>query len=210
MALLPCLAGLALLIGGRSALKWSWPAILFLVFMLPLPFQVESMLSHPLQRIATRVSTYALQTVGFIAIAEGNTIRMGTVRLNVVEACSGLSMMVIFFALSTAVAIVIRRPMYERVLVFLSAIPIALVANIARITVTGILYKLVQASIAQFVFHDVAGWLMMPLALAMMWAELKIIRWVVRESPRRKLEVTDEKQLAIDLRLARPRGIRRR
>src|SRR5580700_10300774 len=95
-ALLPCLAGLALLIGGRSTLKWSWPAILFLTFMLPLPFQVESMLARPLQRIATLASTYALQTIGFVAIAEGNTIRMGTVRLGVVEASSGLSMMLIF------------------------------------------------------------------------------------------------------------------
>jgi exosortase len=183
IGLLPCIAGLALLIGGRPVLRWAWPAIAFLVFMMPLPFRVEIALAHPLQRIATQASTYSLQTLGFVAVAEGNTIRMGDVHLGVVEACSGLSMLVIFFALSTAVAVIIRRPIYEKVLVFLSAIPIALTANIARITVTGVLHKTAGAALADLVFHDLAGWLMMPLALGMMWLELRTLAWVIKDLP---------------------------
>jgi exosortase len=187
-AILPCVAGLVMLVGGRPALRWSWPAILFLIFMVPLPFRVEVALAHPLQRIATQASAFALQTLGFVAIPSGNTIRMGPVRLGVVEACSGLSMLVIFFALSTAVAILIRRPLYERIAVFLSAAPIALFANIARITVTGVLHKTVGPEIADRVFHDLAGWLMMPLALGMMWLELRVFRWIVVQRPRRWTE----------------------
>jgi exosortase len=183
VALLPCLAGLALLGGGWAALRWSWPAIAFLLFMVPLPFRVEVALAHPLQRVATLVSTYALQTLGFVAASEGNTIRMGEVRLGVVEACSGLSMLMIFFALSAAVATVVRRPLYEKALIVASAIPVALVANITRITVTGVLHKTVGSRVADLVFHDLAGWLMMPLALALLWAEMRLLAWVVIDAP---------------------------
>ena len=174
--IVPCLFGLALLAGGRSAFKWTWPASAFLIFMVPLPYQAEIALAHPLQRIATLVSTYALQTVGLIAVAEGNTIRMnGGIRLGVVEACSGLSMLMNFFALSTAAAVVIKRPMYERIMLVLAAVPIALIANIIRITVTGILHKTVGSELADRVFHDFAGWLMMPIALGLLW----IVLWVM-------------------------------
>ncbi|MBN9523785.1 exosortase/archaeosortase family protein [bacterium] len=175
-ALLPCLAGLALLWGGRRGLAWAGPAIAFLVFMVPLPYRVEVALAHPLQRVATAASTYALQTLGVLAVAEGNTIRLGGgIRLGVVEACSGLSMLVVFFALATAAAVVVRRPVYERLLLVASAVPIALAANVARITVTGVLHKTAGSEIADRVFHDLAGWLMMPLALVLMWAELAVL-----------------------------------
>ncbi len=92
-----------------------------------------------------------------------------------VEACSGLGMLVTFFALSTAVALIIRRSLTERLVVFLSAIPIALITNIVRITVTGLLYVWAGSDIARVVFHDLAGWLMMPLALFLLWIELKFL-----------------------------------
>lgn len=183
-ALLPCLAGLALIAYGRAGLRWAWPAVAFLLFMVPLPYRVEVALAHPLQRVATAASTYALQTLGFLAAAEGNTIRMaGGVRLGVVEACSGLSMLVIFFALATAAAVVVRRPWYERALLVASAVPIALVANITRITVTGVLHQTAGSEVADRVFHDLAGWLMMPLALALLWVELKVFARLVVDVP---------------------------
>src|SRR5262249_8175924 len=103
VSLLPFLAGLVFLAGGLRAVRVSWPAIGFLIFMVPLPYRLETGLAQPLQRVATLASNYALQTLGFISFSEGNVIRLGEVRIGVVEACSGLSMLVIFFALSTAV-----------------------------------------------------------------------------------------------------------
>ena len=179
IALLPCLAGLTLLAGGWRALRWAWPAIAFLAFMVPLPFRLEKALAAPLQRVATLVSTFALQTLGFVAFAEGNVIRLGEVRIGVVEACSGLSMLVVFFALSTAVTLVSTRSPLERGLIFLSAVPIALLANILRIVVTAMLHKTVGREIADLVFHDLAGWLMMPLALGMLWAEMRLLSWLL-------------------------------
>jgi exosortase len=181
-----CLAGLGVLMGGLPALRWFWPAAAFLLFMTPLPYRLEVALAHPLQRMATAASTYALQTLGFAAFAEGNVIRMGEVRLGVVEACSGLSMLMTFFALSTAVAILIRRTIWEKVLIVVSAAPIALVANLLRITVTGVLHKVAGHYVADLVFHDLAGWLMMPLALGLLWAELRLLDWIVVKRPARE------------------------
>jgi exosortase len=198
VALLPCLAGACLLLGGWPALRWAWPAVAFLVFMVPLPFRLETALAHPLQRVATLVSTYALQTLGFAAFAEGNVIRMGALQLGVVEACSGLSMLLIFFAVSTAVAVFVPRWLDKAVLVA-SAVPIALAANITRITVTGVLHKTVGSRLADLVFHDLAGWLMMVLALGLLWLEFRILSWVL---------VPEAAREVVPLRLAAPPGAR--
>ncbi len=175
LAILPILAGLTMCLGGRRLLSWHWPAIAFLVFMLPLPYRVEVSLAYPLQRLATLASTYMLQTAGFAAVAEGNIIVMTSTNIGVVEACSGLGMMVTFFAMTTAVAILWPRGMVDKVIIVLSAVPIALAANVVRIALTGMLAETVGQRIADVFFHDLAGWLMMPLALAMLWVEMAIL-----------------------------------
>jgi exosortase len=171
-SLLVCLAGLCTLLGGIAALRWAWPAIAFLVFMIPLPYRVEMALAYPLRTVATHASNYVLQTIGLPALAEGHVIVLNDVRLGVAEACSGLSMLVIFLALATAVAIVVRRPLLERLVIVASAVPIAVIANVARITVTALMHEWVGREMADLVFHDLAGWLMMPFALVLLWAEL--------------------------------------
>src|SRR5439155_6315654 len=95
--------------------------------------------------------------------------------LNVEEACSGLRMLMVFFALSTAVALLMRKPLWERLVVCASAIPIALVTNLLRITATGLLHETAGKEVADAVFHDLAGWLMMPVALALLGLELKLL-----------------------------------
>jgi exosortase len=168
-ALLPIVAGLAMTLGGWAALRWSWPSIAFLIFMLPLPSGLAGAMAHPLQRIGTLASSYLLEVFGFPAVTEGNVIVLGQHDLGVVEACSGLRMLITFFAASAAVAMVSRQSLLVRVLLFLSAAPIAVVVNVLRITVTGMLYETAGSRAAELVFHDLAGWLMIPMALALLW-----------------------------------------
>jgi exosortase len=179
-SLIPTLAGVVLLAGGGPLMRWAWPGLMLLLFMLPLPYSMEVWLARPLQSVATAAATYALQTLGQPAYAEGNVIHINDVRLNVLEACNGLGLLVAFFALSTAVAFVIDRPLVDRVVVFLSAVPIAVVINILRITATGFAHVLLGPRIAEGVFHDVAGLLMMPLALLALWLELKLYNRLFR------------------------------
>ncbi|HLW65955.1 MAG TPA: exosortase/archaeosortase family protein [Gemmataceae bacterium] len=189
-ALLPCLIGVALLLGGKPALRCAWPAIAFLYFMIPMPYRVETALSAPLQRLATLGSVFMLQSLGQPAIAEGNTIMMNDIKLGVVEACSGLRMLVTFFTFSTGVAIIIRKPWLEKTCIVLSAVPIALVTNILRITATGLMYQQ-NREFAHVFFHDLAGWFMMPVCLIFLGVELWMMnRLILQEStPRARLQL---------------------
>jgi len=175
LSLVPVSAGVFLMVGGWHALRWGWPASVFLFFMIPLPYSLSGQLALPLQHLATVCSTYIMQMLGLPALAEGNTILLNEASIGVVEACSGLRMLMVFFALSTAVALVIPRPWLDKVILVGSAVPIALAVNILRITATGILHEFVNGETANAFFHDVAGWFMMPLALAMLWGEYRLL-----------------------------------
>ena len=185
VSLLPTLAGVVQLVAGRAVLRWAWPAIAFLGFMMPLPFFVEVALAQPLRRIATVMSTYVLQTCGVPALAEGNIILIGDIPLGVAEACSGLGMLMTFFALSTATALIVQGPTLDRTVLVLSAIPIAVLANVARIAGTGLAYYAWgrDSEAAYAIMHDLAGWLMMPLALLLLWLELRYLAWLLPEAP---------------------------
>lgn len=174
-SLLICLAGIVVTGCGYRSLAWAGPSILFLFFMLPLPYRVQTVLGGNLQQIATDASTYVMQTLGVSAVSEGNVILLRDTKVGVVEACNGLSMLITFFALSTAVAIVANRSWLEKLVIVLSAVPIALLANVARIVATSLLFEASRGDLARIVFHDLAGWLMMPLALGMLLVELFIL-----------------------------------
>src|SRR5262245_41771897 len=182
LALVPYTLGMILLVAGWSALTWSWPAIAFLVFMIPLLWWLENVLGPPLQEAATRLSTYVLQTLGFMAFAEGNVIQLSQARIGVVESCSGLSMLITFVALSTGAALVVKRPLLERTVLVLSSIPVALQANAARITLTGVLHETVGSHAANTFYLDLAGWLMIPFALLLYWFEIWILSQILLET----------------------------
>ena len=182
-SIVPCAAGLVLLAGGTGALRWAWPAVGFLAFMIPLPHSLSMALAGPMQTFATIVSTFLLQVVGRPALAEGNVILLDEIELGIVEACSGLRMLVVFFALSSAVALLIRKPLWEKAVIAVSAIPIALASNILRITATGLVYDLFGNNFGGHLFHDAAGWLMMPLGLAFLGLELWVLGKLLIDPP---------------------------
>ena len=184
ISLLLCVAGFCFLIGGWPLFRWAWPSVAFLAFMVPLPFRVESAFCERLQAMAAAASTFSLQTMGFPAIREGNDILIHDERVGVEKACSGLSMMMTFFCLSTAVALLVKRPVWQKLVIVVSAIPIALLSNITRVTATVILFQLSADKGIRVKAHDWAGYMMMILGLLLLWAELKYLSWLVPEDGR--------------------------
>lgn len=183
LGLLLCLTGGILLIWGRGLVLGIWPAILFLVFMFPLPFRIERMLSAPLQLYGAEQAAWYIQLVGIPAVAKGSLILMGDHRLGVAEACSGMRMLTVFFAISAATIIITKRSVWEKVVIFLSAIPIALICNIGRIVATALAHQWFGQETADLVFHDLSGWLMMPSAMVLLFVLLKVLDWVFRIVP---------------------------
>lgn len=179
ISLMIVIAGLFWLFGGWSIMWWAWPAVMFLIFMIPLPHSVETGLAYPLQRIATIGSLFLIQASGIPAVAEGNVIFLSQSRIGVMEACSGLSMLLIFFALAAAMVVIYRPPILDTVIIILSAIPIAIIVNILRITATGIAQEWFGEEAAEKIFHDWAGWLMMPVALGFLALEIWLLRKLV-------------------------------
>ena len=174
-AIIPTMLGVALLLGGWPALRWSWPAIAFLTFMIPLPDFIESTAMVPLRKIGTTASTFTLQTLGLAAVAEGNVILLSDYQIGVAEACSGLRMLMTSLALAFGLAFVSNRPIWERLVIVVSAVPIALLTNVFRITLTGLAFEFFGPEAAEKVFHDLAGWLMMPMAVALLSLEMTIL-----------------------------------
>ena len=117
-----------------------------------------------------------LQTFGYPALAEGNVIHIEEIRLGVIDACSGLGMLMTFLALATAMALVVPGPTVDRAVLVVSAIPIAVFANVLRITLTGMAFSSLGWQEHRGAIHDTLGWLMMPLALVLLWLELKFLR----------------------------------
>jgi exosortase len=166
--------GAALAIGGWAAIRWSWPSIFFLTFMIPFPGFVENVVMRPLQRIATVASTNVLQTMGFFAQADGNVIVLSQADMGIVEACSGLRMLSTFIALTVGACFFIQRPIWQKCVIVLSSIPIAILCNVARITATGVWYEIGDHDNAM-VFHDRVGPVMMVMALLLLYAEFKFL-----------------------------------
>ena len=179
LALLIAIAGLVLAFGGPTILRLSAPAILFLAFAIPLPYELERNVGGPLKTAATVASTYLLQTCGLPAIAEGNLILIDDVRLGVVDACSGLKMLLTFAAFSVGAALLHSRSWFERGMVLLGIVPVAMLANVLRITATGITHTIVHDKATNDWLHDVYGWCMMPLGLGLLALELWILKRLV-------------------------------
>jgi exosortase len=185
VAFILCLTGLVALAGGKAALVRFWPPLVFLLFMIPLPYEMSRLLGAQLQEIGTLATTYLLQCLGQPALAEGNRILIGNVTLNVVEACSGLRMLMTFFAFSTAAVFLMDRHWLVKTLVLLSAVPIALVTNILRITATGLAHVWLadgddKTRLLSFI-HDFNGWMMMPVGLLFLVLELWLFKHLLIE-----------------------------
>ena len=188
VGLILALTGVCLLALGRPGLRWAWPGLAYLGFMVKWPDAIEILFTFKLRQIATDASNFFLQTMGYpsyVSGSGGTVIIVGDVRLGVEWACSGLSMLLTFVAMGAAFALLMhQRSVWDRVFLLASTIPIAIVSNIIRITLTALVYIAADNQdntwkwLGDKIVHDLAGWLMMPLALGFLWLELKIIDWL--------------------------------
>jgi len=173
---------LVLTIGALVLFLFGWrlfarvsPILLFTLLMLPLPNRVQSAVTIPLQKWAASSAVFCLETLGYGVIREGNIIDINGTQVAVAEACNGLRMLTAFFVVSGLVALLVQRRWWEKLIILGSSIPVALLCNTLRLTVTAIAFTKINAKSWESTFHDFGGLAMMPLALAMIVLELWLL-----------------------------------
>src|SRR5690606_19673495 len=136
------LFGLVLALCGWDVMKVTWFPIVFLICALPWPGLVYSWVAGPLQVIAAKVAVRVLEFTGVTSYVSGTKIFIygdgGALRtLNVAEACAGLKSLMTFVTIGAALAFLSARPLWQKLIITLSAIPIAIFCNTMRVSGQG-------------------------------------------------------------------------
>lgn len=162
------LAGLILLLAGPHVLRISTFPLAYLMFMIPLPAPVLNKIAFPLQLLAARVATGTLDLLNIPVLREGNIIDLAATRLEVTEACSGIRSLVALIALAVIMAYFTQRTWRARLILAASAVPIAVVANAFRVTLTGVLAQVFGVAAAMGFYHLLSGWAIFLLAFVLL------------------------------------------
>ena len=168
------IGSVVLFLGGWKILKYAWLPVAYLFFAVPLPGRLYFQLTNPMRQLAAQVATVILNLVPQLeATVQGSTIDViyQNVRmepgLDVADACSGMRLVMAFVALGVAMAYLHWRPIWQRLVLLGSTLPIAILCNIVRVTITGFIYILGNPKYAQGIYHDLLGMLMLPLAFVL-------------------------------------------
>jgi len=174
IGMIATLGTVVLFLGGWRLVKYTWLPIGYLVFAVPLPGRYYVSLTIPMRQLAATVAAFLLNLVNDLeATASGvvvDVIYKGQrlePALDVAEACSGMRLLMAFLALGVAMAYLHYRPIWQRVILLVSTIPIAIFCNIVRVTVTGFIYVMIHPRYAQGIYHDMLGMAMLPLAFGL-------------------------------------------
>lgn len=169
------LAGIVLYLFGAKIFKALAFPLFFLLFMVPVPVSVVSMVSLPLQTFATKISAGIIQTCSIPVFREGNMLYFVQTQLEVAEACSGIRSIVAITMLSTIFVYLSKGSWTQKIIVLASAVPIALSANILRISGTGILAHFYGDKVARGFLHDFSGFAVFFFGLVLLLIEYVIL-----------------------------------
>jgi exosortase len=181
IALLPVTAGIVLFLFGWQHFKILLFPIAFLFLMIPIPALIFNQIAFPLQLLASRLGEWAITMVGIPVLREGNVLVLASTSLEVAEACSGIRSLVSLITLGIVYGYFTDSRTWVRVLIVVSAIPVAIVANGARVAGTGMAAQWIGPEAAEGFFHEFSGWIVFIFAFVMILAIQKLI---VRIAPR--------------------------
>lgn len=181
-SLIVVLLGIVLFLFGWQYLRQLLVPIGYLIFMVPLPAIIWNKIAFPMQLFASFLTEKVVSLIGIPIFREGNVLHLSQTILEVVAACSGLRSLVTMFALSAALAFLSPLPNWKRWIIFLSAMPIAIVVNILRLTVTAILASKFGAVVAEGFLHEFSGIIVFFLGLALLLAVNRLLAGFQKKS----------------------------
>jgi exosortase D (VPLPA-CTERM-specific) len=157
---------------GRKGLKTAWVAMVFLIFMVPFPNFILNNLSSKLQLISSWLGVEFIRACDIMVYLEGNVIDLGGYKLQVVDACSGLRYLFPLASLSFLCAYLFKGPFWQKIIVFLSSVPLTIFMNSFRIGVIGILVNQWGTEMAEGFLHDFEGWVVFLLCMVLLFIEM--------------------------------------
>jgi exosortase len=172
------LIGLVIFTFGKAFFTLLAFPFLFLLFMVPVPDSILGLVAFPLQLFATKVSTFIIQTFSIPSYREGNMLYFAQTQLEVAEACSGIRSIMSFGMLSFIFAYMMDKIWWKRILLVLSTIPLALFANIVRVTGTGILAHFYGSKVALGFLHEFSGLAVFAFGFVLLLLEYTILNKV--------------------------------
>jgi len=171
--MLVMLGGVVWFLGGGPIVKLVWLPVVFLLFAIPLPGTVHTTISTPMREIASFIAALILNVLPGIEAKAANVVIYGTYHgaafnsLNVADACSGMRLLQAFVALGVAMAYLEHRPLLHRIILLLSTIPIAIICNIVRVLLTGVIHVYIGEEYATGTLHTLLGMAMLLLAFGL-------------------------------------------
>jgi exosortase len=184
-AFLITLVGLLLVLGGTRLVRALTLPLLLLPFMIPIPAVIYNQITFPLQLFASRVAEATLSVIGIPVLRDGNVLELASQKLSVAEACSGIRSLLSLSFLSLVYAYFFDKKLWMRWVLLVSTVPIAILANSGRVTITGILSE-IDTNLAHGFFHSLEGWIIFLIALVMLVCLHAIINRIYLWSMRRK------------------------
>jgi exosortase len=170
VSILGTLAGMILFLYGWSYLRILAFPLAFLLLMIPIPAIIFNQITFPLQLLASRAGEYAISTAGIPVLREGNVIVLANTTLEVAEACSGIRSLITLITLGLVYGYCADPRGWVRTFLVLSAVPIAIVANGARVAGTGMAAHWWGPEAAEGFFHEFSGWIVFIAAFTMILA----------------------------------------
>lgn len=153
--------GATLTLCGWGVMRIAWFPIAFLICALPWPGLFYSWVALPLQELAAKVAAILLSMTGIDSYHSGSKIHIGNQTLNVAEACAGLKSLMTFVTVGAAVAFLSSRPLWQKLLMTFSAVPIAIFCNVLRVTVQGLLHHHAGPEWSENFAHQFVGMVML-------------------------------------------------
>ncbi len=168
-SMLVVLGGIILFLLGKEFFKALLFPVIFLIFMIPLPSVLMDRITFPMQLFASKVAAKTLFLIGIPVLREGNVMLLANTSLEVAEACSGIRSLISLLGLAVLFAYLTQKQTWKRMILILSTFPIAIVANAARVSGTGILAHYYGDSVAQGFFHGFSGWILFIVTLGFLF-----------------------------------------
>jgi exosortase D (VPLPA-CTERM-specific) len=174
-ALVVVIAGCALAVLGWQGFRLAWAPIALLLLMVPLPTFWYNNLSSQLQLISSQVGVAIIHALGVSAFLEGNVIDLGSYKLEVAEACSGLRYLFPLMTLGAMVAYLFKSRAWTRWCIVLSTVPIAVLMNSLRIGIIGLLVDRFGIAQAEGFLHQFEGWVIFMACFILLLLECKLL-----------------------------------